>query len=236
MSLLKALVSAGGRQVPDAWLCECLWPDSDGDLCARNLTITLHRLRHALRLNSAIVHHDGKLTLNESVCHVDVWRFDLLAESALGAYSNRAGSNAWEFQLLSAFNLYAGHFLALEAEEAWMLAPRTRWKIRFERIVTALSSHFQQGRRFDDAVDICQRALEVEPLNEVHYRRLMSCYFELGETAAVARTYANCRDVLAKGLGAQPSVETERIQRMALECGHSSVRHLQEAAPTGRAS
>ncbi|HEY5929317.1 MAG TPA: bacterial transcriptional activator domain-containing protein, partial [Burkholderiales bacterium] len=164
------------------------------------------------------------------------WKYDRLAESALGACPMRTGTKAWEGQLLSAFDLYAGHFLAMEAEEAWMLAPRVRWKTRFERIVAALSSHFQHGKRFDEAVNICQRALEMDPLNEVHYRRLMSCYLELGETAAVARTYANCRYVLAKSLDAQPSYETERIQRMALERGHLSVRRLNSAESTGCAS
>jgi DNA-binding SARP family transcriptional activator len=48
-------------------------------------------------------------------------------------------------------------------------------------------------------------------LNELLYRRLMSCYLKEGEVAGVVRTYLRCREALAKGLAATPSIETERL-------------------------
>jgi DNA-binding SARP family transcriptional activator len=92
-----------------------------------------------------------------------------------------------------------------------MLAPRLRLKTKFERLVSALSMHLEHQMRFADAIDICLRALELDPLNELLYRRLMSCYLKRGEIAGAMRTYLRCREALAKGLAAPISSETERL-------------------------
>lgn len=215
LALLKVLTAKGGHDVSCTLLCECLWPDSDGDLGARNLTITLHRLRHLLGDTTAVLCHDGKLSLNESLCWLDAWHFERQVNDGLHM-SVQARSRDWETSLRAALRLYAGHFLALEAEESWMLEPRARWKIKFERAVTALASHLETEGRFDDAVDVCLQALELGPLNEMLYRRLMNCYLKRGEISAVVRVYCECREALAKGLCSKPSDETDRLYRQAV--------------------
>lgn len=215
LSLLKLLIARGGHDTSCVHMWDCLWPDSDGDLGARNLTITLHRLRQLLGHNAAVICHDGKLSLNERLCWLDVWQFERLVNDGLHlAVQER--TREWEASLRTALQLYAGHFLALEAEESWMLEPRARWKIKFERAVNALCSYLDAEGRMDDAVDLCLQALELDPLNELFYRRLMSCYLKRGEISAVARIYSNCRDALAKGLSARPSDETDRLYRQAV--------------------
>jgi DNA-binding SARP family transcriptional activator len=92
-----------------------------------------------------------------------------------------------------------------------MLTPRLRLKTKFERLVAALSMHLENRDRFADAIDLCLHALEFDPLNELLYRRLMSCYLKEGEVSRVVRTYQRCREALAKGLAATPSIETESI-------------------------
>ena len=211
LALLKALIAFGGRGVTSSQLCESLWPDSDGDLGLRNLTVTLHRLRHLLGAHAAVLQHAGKLTLNERVCWVDVWTFERSVNDGLRGLNEPAGSHAAEERLRAALSLYSGHFLSRESEESWMLAPQLRLKTKFERLVAALSMHLENQDRFADAIDLCLHALESDPLNELLYRRLMSCYLKEGEVAAVVRTYVRCREALAKGLATTPSIETERL-------------------------
>ena len=215
LALLKAVAAKGGHDVSCSLLWECLWPDSDGDLGSRNLTITLHRLRHLLGDTAAVLCHDGKLSLNEHLCWLDVWHFERLVNDGLHM-PVQARSQDWETSLRAALRLYAGHFLALEAEESWMLEPRARWRIKFERAVTALASHLETEGRFDEAVDLCLQALELDSLNELLYRRLMNCYLKRGEISAVVRVYCECREALAKGLCSKPSAETDRLYRQAV--------------------
>ena len=211
LALLKALIAFGGRGVAYSQLSECLWPDSEGDLGVRNLTVTLHRLRHLLRANAAILQHDGKLTLNEGICWVDVWSFERSVNDGLRRLNESPGADVSEPHLRAALSLYSGHFLSRESEESWMLTPRLRLKTKFERLVAALSRHLENGERFSDAVDLCLQALERDPLNELIYRRLMSCYLKAGEFASVLRTYTRCREALANELSCPPSIETENI-------------------------
>ncbi|MBI3530523.1 MAG: hypothetical protein HY067_21460 [Betaproteobacteria bacterium] len=211
LGLLKALIAMGGRDVASSRLCECLWPDSEGDLGARSLTITLHRLRSLLQTRAAVLSDNGKLSLNEGVCWVDAWSFERFVNDGLRRLDESAIGNTSELQLRLALNLYAGHFLARECEESWMFAPRLRLKTKFERLVAALATRLERQNRFSDAIDVCLQALEQDPLNELLYRRLMGCYLKRGELAEAARTYSRCREALARGLAMQPSMETERL-------------------------
>ena len=211
LALLKALIAFGGRGVTSSQLCESLWPDSEGDLGVQNLTVTLHRLRHLLRAHAAVLQHEGKLTLNERVCWVDVWSFERSVNDGLRRLNEPASGDAAELDLRAALSLYSGHFLSRESEESWMLTPRLRLKTKFERLVAALSKHLECRERFSDAADLCLQALERDPLNELLYRRLMSWYLKAGELASVLRTYMRCREALANELSSPPSIETESI-------------------------
>ena len=232
LSLLQALIALGGRDIAAGMLCECLWPDSEGDLGGRNLNTTVHRLRHMLQARDAVLQHDGKLTLNEKICWVDVWEFERSANNGLDRSGHNGVAKDLEAQLRAALGLYAGHFLAREAEEPWMLAPRLRLQTKFERLVSALSLQLEHQMRFADSIDICLRGLELDPLNELLYRRLMNCYLKQGEFACVMGAYRRCREALSKGLSASVSSETERLYFDALNAGRESVMPMPNVSPS----
>ena len=220
LGLLQALIALGGRDIAASRLCECLWPDSEGDLAGSNLNITLHRLRNVLQARDTILQHDGKLTLNEKMCRVDIWDFERSANRGLESIVGTELDKDSEAHLRTALGLYSGQFLARESEEPWMFAPRLRLRTKFERLVSALSMHLETRKRFGDAIDVCLQALELEPLNERLYRRLMSCYLNCGELASVLSTYRRCREALVKGLCASVSSETEELYLEALHVTH----------------
>lgn len=216
LALLKALIALGGRDVASSQLWEWLWPDSEGDLGIRNLTVTLHRLRRLLESPSSVLQHDGKLTLNERTCWVDTWQFERAAGEGLRLLDSPAAGKTAETRLRQALNLYAGHFLARESEEAWMLAPRLRLKLKFERLVSVLSGYLEDRDRHGDAANVCLHALERDPLNELLYRRLMRCYLKNGEVSKVLHAYRCCLEALRNGFAVRPSQETERVYLEAL--------------------
>lgn len=216
LSLLKALICLGGREVSLCRVGECLWPDSEGDLGARNLAVTLHRLRQLLGVRGAVLQHDGKLTLNDKLCWVDAWQFERSANEGIALLDDDASRKSAEAQLHVAFNLYSGQYLARECDEAWMLAPRLRLRFMFERLAIRLCDYLEQAQRYRDAVDICLRALEREPLNELLYRRLMRCYLRGGEVSRALLTYRNCQEALRACLGVPPAAETEQVYLEAL--------------------
>ena len=84
---LKFLVAMGEREVASDSVVGALWPDLDGD-AGHAFESTLHRLRKLLRRDDAILHVDGRLTLNPQLVWVDAWALEHQlgrAEEAFGS-------------------------------------------------------------------------------------------------------------------------------------------------------
>jgi DNA-binding SARP family transcriptional activator len=110
--------------------------------------------------------------------------------------------------------LYAGHFLDSESEEAWAVAARDRLKAKFIRAVSLIGSALEARQDWEQAAALYSRVLELDNLAEALYRRLMNCYVELGEPAEALNSYRRCRDMLSIVLGIEPSPETEAVRAM----------------------
>ena len=64
------------------------------------------------------------------------------------------------------------------------------------------------------AATLFSRALELDNVAEALYRRLMTCYLELGEPTEALNSYRRCRDMLSIVLGVKPAPETEAVRAM----------------------
>ncbi|MGH8729983.1 MAG: AfsR/SARP family transcriptional regulator, partial [Burkholderiales bacterium] len=137
MSLLKAILAFGGGDVDSQDVIAALWAAAEGDAARNAFDVALHRLRKLLQRNDAVVLKEGVLSLNPSVCWVDVWEFErLLArveKSLLDARANTVSAALTERML----ELYQGPFLN-GASEPWMLAPRERLHMKFHRHICML--------------------------------------------------------------------------------------------------
>ena len=74
LALLKALIAFGGAGVAEEKLIDAVWPEEEGDAGRKAYNIALHRLRELLGNCDAITVASGALSLNGSVCWVDVWQ------------------------------------------------------------------------------------------------------------------------------------------------------------------
>ena len=203
IELLQALVALGGREVHTELLMATVWP-GDESVDGRNLLDnTLHRLRHLLECDDALVVSDAKLTLNAERCWLDAWAFDRLA----GIDEQAATASAAAL----AMRIYQGHFLALEAPRPWMHAYRERLRSRFRRLVAREGARMEVEGRWSDAATCYERGVEIDPLAESLYRQLMVCHLRCGALAAALHVYARCRIQLQCALGVAPSAATEAV-------------------------
>lgn len=197
MSLLKALIAFGGRDVGEGQLIEALWPDAEGDGAGQVFRITLHRLRQMLGSEKAIRVSNGAITLDDTYCWVDAWAFECL--------SDKARQNSSPFQSEKALRLYQGHFLAKDSEETWSLALRERLRNKFLRHVEDLGERLERAREWDSAIDCYRKGLEVDALAETLYQRLIACYQRQGRRAEAMAVYQRCRTMFSALLGVEPS-------------------------------
>ena len=127
LSLLKAIIAFGSRDVPEQALLDALWPEEDGDAAYRSLTATLHRLRKLLGNATAIRQTGGEIALDRQCCWVDVQAF----EEGLNPAADID-------RVEHAIALYRGAFLAQEVNASWAIPARERMRAKFIQAVGKL--------------------------------------------------------------------------------------------------
>ena len=214
VELLQALIALGGRGINKEVLATSLWPDAEGDEAANSYDVTLHRLRKLLKHDHVLIAADGRLTLNSEIVWVNVWALErmlnhidrMLVPSLSNATSHQA------VQLLTqAITLHQGGFLTLEAFRPWSLSPRERLRSKLIRAIAEVARQAEVNLEWNTAARLYQQGLEMDPLWELFYQRLMVCYRESGRNAMALAVYRRCCTNLSAGLCIAPSPETSKI-------------------------
>jgi DNA-binding SARP family transcriptional activator len=209
LALLKALVAFGGREVPEAKLTEFLWPEADGDLAHNSFEVALSRLRKLLGTEDALVLKEGRLSLSNRHCWVDVWAFARSLGEAEKARKEGKGTEAIRL-FEKALSLNTGPFL-LSEEMTCAASPREKVRGGFLRAVAHLGQCYEDRERWEEAVSCYGKGIEADDLAEELYRRLMVCHIRQGREAEALSVYRRCRKTLSSVLGVEPSSETRAI-------------------------
>jgi len=217
LELLQAIVALGPRSASRERLTEAVWPAAEGDAARDAFENALHRLRRLLGDDAVMLEH-GKVTLAPARVWVDVDAFERLGEEIQrGADAGTLGTARGMRAMEEALGVYAGHFLANEADEPWMLPMRDRLRSRMDRIVTRAGAHWEQSGDLDRAAAVYQRGVEIDPVAEVFYHRLMACRASAGDRAGALEVYRRCRDMLSSVLGIPPSAQMEALRTSLLQ-------------------
>lgn len=214
LDMLRVLIAYGGERVEASTIIEQLWPDAEGDSGKMSFDTNLHRLRKLIGVTDVLSMSEGKLSLDQSKCWLDVAALDDVV-SRVEQDANAVGRNLDESArplMKELLQLYSGHFLDSELQEAWAVAARDRMKAKFIRAVSLIGTALEGHQDWSRAAELYSRALELDNLAEALYRRLMNCYIKLGEPAEALNSYRRCRDMLSIVLGIEPSPETEAIR------------------------
>jgi LuxR family maltose regulon positive regulatory protein len=220
LDLLKLLAAHAGRDVSAAAAAQALWPDAEGDAAATVFEVTLRRLRKLLGREDAIALSDGRLTLNARICWIDTSAFDRAQKhigTLLGAQPEAVDRQQLERVAATAFDLYRGPFLDGDDERPWLLACRQQLAGQFLRQLAGIGQFWEQAGEPDSAERCYRRGLEIDPLAEALYRRLMALQSRRGRRADALDTYRQCRTMLAASMGIEPSGETEAARRAVLD-------------------
>lgn len=206
LELLKALIARGGRDVPEERLNDDLWPDADGDQAHKSFETTLSRLRKLLGDETSITCRARQVAINPRCCWVDTL--------ALNHVFEKIGQAPPEQSVLlreKAFGLYNGNFLPADTALSFVIASRETLRNRLLRIILAAGRHCEQAGEWEQAADYYAKGIETDNLAEEVYRCLMVCQRNLGNNAAVAKTFNRCRSLLQSELGIEPSPETTAV-------------------------
>lgn len=215
LSMLKALIAFGGREVREEHIADILWPEADGDAAHMSFITTLHRLRQLLGYEKTIQYREGGVNLGERYCWLDIWAFEHLLGQVDEKWKDELPDRA--IQLTGrAIEMYRGSFLTEDPEKSWTISMRERLKSKFIRTVNQLAHYHGEIGQWENAVECYQKALEVNDLIEELYQNLMICHQHLGRKAEAMAVYSRCCKTLSAALGIEPSSKTQTIYRSLL--------------------
>ncbi|HLY21059.1 MAG TPA: AAA family ATPase [bacterium] len=212
-ALLAYLVLRRDQPQPRQRLAFLFWPDSDEAQALTNLRRELHHLRRALPESDACLDVSERMLRwrPDAPCAVDV----RLLEEAIGrAYPD--GQPPVREALEEAVALYPGDLLP-DSYDDWVLEERERLRQRCVRALEDLAELLEARRAYADAARHARRLLQLDPLHEATYRRLMRLLALNGDRAAAVQLYHVCATTLQRGLGVHPDAATQDAYRRLLE-------------------
>jgi ATP/maltotriose-dependent transcriptional regulator MalT/DNA-binding SARP family transcriptional activator len=222
--LLKLIVSRGSRGVQKDVVLEELWPETAFDSAENNLKVVLHRLRKVLEpgmnkdFGSSYVHlRANLLSLDQELCRVDVDEFVSLMEKGRRSENDGETEEALSFYD-QAMKLYGGDFLPEEPYRSWADLKREELRNRYLELLLRTAELNEQKRgTTKKAIELYRRIIQIDPLVEMPYQRLMVLYSRRGMRSAALKVYEDCRQALAGGIDSEPDDLTTFIYRGILE-------------------
>jgi LuxR family maltose regulon positive regulatory protein len=221
--LLKALIAQGAVDVPKDVLIETLWPESSPEITEKNFRVSLHRLRKTLEPNldkafgSSYIHTErGLLSLDRELCRVDVNEF--LARYEAGRNQEEQDNHHQALaQYKKAIAIYGGDFLPEELYLPWAEKRREELRGIYLELLDRVSRFYERRGALGQAIEYCKKIIQVDPVLEPTYRRLMTLYANRGMRSEALRTYQTCKQALARELDAEPEAVTTTIFRKIQE-------------------
>ena len=189
LELLAAIITFGGQEVPVSRLIDALWPEANGDTAQENFKKSIARLRKLVGVDDVIQWQEGKISLNRDLCWVDVWAFDQHARQ----------------QDIRAMVLYRGPFLGPEEIPAWAESRRDQERTRFIRLINWHYDETDVAGNVEKGIQLLEQAIEVDPVAEPFYQRLIPLLLAQGRQAEAAAQFDRCRSALARSSGRLPS-------------------------------
>jgi len=228
VQLLKAIVCRAAQRIPKETLIDDLWPEDIPTSAEKKFKTTLQRLRQSLEpvihkdFGSSYIHlHDNCVILDQELCQVDASLFLSLMKK--GEEKEKGGDVKSALSLYTeAFELYKGDFLP---EEVRLIeADRKREELR-EKYIDLLHRlamlHEKQGA-LKKAIECHKKAIQVDPLLEESYQKLMTLYYSKGMHNEALRTYEAYKKVLESELKTRPDPMTTALYNKILEKINSS--------------
>ncbi len=183
------------------------WPDASPDQLQQRFRNLMYRLRHAVGSEVVLLGPGEEYQFNTSLDYeydVDTYDRELELAEQQGNAELKLG------HLTRAIRLYQGPYL-IEIDAEWALVERERLKRRCLDALSTAAGLAMELKRPEQALQFCQRALQIDPGIEAVHRLAMRCYAAEGDRAGVIRQYQACRQTMEQDFGADPSPQTVKL-------------------------
>ena len=188
-----------------------MWPEiEDEPTLQSRFRNDMHRLRRAVGRDS-IVYYDDYYRFNRALDYeYDVEEFEARLARARSARGDAECIDLFK----KAVDIVSGPYLP-ELDYKWADEERERLRHSHLSALEELAGLYLDANLLPEAVETCQRALQVEPGSESVSRLLMRAYSAQGDKPGIKRVFQACEQALFN-LGYAPSDETYNLYRQLI--------------------
>jgi len=220
-ALLAYLAVESGRAHSREHLATLLWADTGDQRARHNLRQALSRIRQLCE--SAVVCREDTVGVDPETCVTDVAEFRRLAGSG-NPEELRASLALYRGDLLEGMSLREDTF------EEWLEPARRGLRRIACQAAESLGSLLAAAGRVEEAMEVLNRRLTMDPACEPVHREMMELMERAGRRSDALRQYEICTEALERAFGTRPSAETTALFE-SLQKGSSAPAGV-EAAPT----
>jgi DNA-binding SARP family transcriptional activator len=216
--LAYLICTRNGHSTQESYL-DLLWNDNDENEDPTGRLKTLfYRARTMLNKlegitgRELIIYKSGNYAWNTDIpVWLDVEEFDRLCKAAEAT----ADEDEKLSYYIQALELYQGDFLPKLSMESWIIPISVYYHQMFLDALSHTLPLLESRGQWEEAKNLCMRAIKIEPYTESLYQHLMRCYLASGNRTAALATYEDMSKRLFKLFGAMPSEESRQLYRDA---------------------
>jgi TolB-like protein len=225
--LLGYLAVESARPHSREQVAALLWSETGDERARHNLRQALSKIRRSC--GPLIASTGDALALDLDLCSVDARDFDGLARSKDVADLERC-------MALYRDDLLDGLVLREELYDEWLLGAQHQFRRTACDVIERLAVTLADLNRGEEAVDVFNRRIAMDPACEPAHRHLMELLERIGRRSDALRQYEFLTDALSRELGTKPSSETTEVyERIRSGGGRGAPREpIAQASPPVR--
>lgn len=234
-SLVAYLILHAGSLQSRQHIAFLLWPDTDESHARNNLRQFLYQLRQALPQSDRILVADANSVYWKTDTNqlIDLHLFErarLEAES----FEQHNDPNNLHQALERMVSYYQGDLLPACYDE-WLTPERERLRKECQQAYQKLARLLEAQREYVAALEVVQKLLRLDPLDENTYITLMRLQTLNDERASAQRTYQAAKEILERELGVEPGDALrdafERLQTLPQTISGKNAGEISTLAP-----
>jgi LuxR family transcriptional regulator, maltose regulon positive regulatory protein len=188
---------------------EILWPDLDDPQKIKlRFKNDIYRLRRAVG-QDVVTYENIFYSFNRALD----FEYDVEAFESFLARAKLTTDIEEQITLYQkAVDVVSGPFLD-DIYADWVMIERERLSQTYLATLLTLAELLQKQAKPEQALAVCQRALNYDLTCEAAYVLSMQIYHRLSDRASIIRTYQACQEALQRQLGFPPSNDTDQLYR-----------------------
>lgn len=208
-ALVKLLALTPRHCMHREQLMEILWPGAEMESARNNLRQTLHLARQILKCESnsgfgILVDHNGWLCLtHEGEIWVDAEAFETAATECCQSKDTMICQTA--------LSLYTGELLPEDRYEDWVGPRRELLRELYLSLLSELGNMFEALGDIEQALNIFQQLVTIDPTAEHAHRGLIHLYAIKGYRNRALQQYHRLREILDRELALDPDPDSRKL-------------------------